>query len=296
MDNLDSLKGSKNIVDIFRVVNYKRNFAKNNPTYFYPEGLLVFCAEQGSGKTLSAVQYCIKVNTLYEDCIFCTNVSIKAFPINCYYEIININDNISKVYYKLIETDEVVRIVTVISQNGDTKVEIEKIRDDIKIVVAYDGLDCIKELSNGMEGVLYLIDEIHLEFNSLESKNIPIEIMVEVSQQRKQRKHIVGTSQVYMRLAKPLREQIDTVVICKNILSCVQFNTVINGKTATEDNGKLNAEIIRKFLWFHKPSLYDSYDTYAKMKRYRKEWNGVSRQDIYNKNEEVKINGLSRSS
>ena len=98
-----------------------------------------------------------------------------------------------------------------------------------------------------------------------------------------------------MRLAKPLREQIDTVVICKNYLSCIQYNTVINGKTAVEDNGKLQADIIRKFLWFHRPSLYDSYDTYAKMKRYRKEWNGVSRQDIYNKNEEVKVNGLSGS-
>ena len=55
---------------------------------------------------------------------------------------------------------------------------------------------------------------------------------------------------------------------------------------------KLNADILRKFLWFHRPSLYDSYDTYAKMKRYRKEWKGVERQDIYNKNEEVRVNGL----
>lgn len=293
MDNLDSLKGSKNIIDIFRVVDYKHKFAKHNPTYFYPEGLLVFCAEQGAGKTLSAVQYVIKVNRMYQDCVFCTNVSIKEFPINCYYVIKNITENITKIYYKLIATDEIVKIVTVFSENGETKTEIETIKEDVKIVVAYDGIDCIKDLSNGIEGVLYLIDEIHLEFNSLESKNIPIEIMVEVSQQRKQRKHIVGTSQVYMRLAKPLREQIDTVVICKNYLSCIQYNTVINGKTAVEDNGKLQAEIIRKFLWFHKPSLYDSYDTYAKMKRYRKEWNGVSRQDIYNKNEEVKVNGLS---
>ncbi len=258
-------------------------------------GLLVFCAEQGAGKTLSAVQYTIKVNRMYDDCVFCTNVSIREFPINCYYVIKNLSENVTKIYYCLIDTDEIVRIVTVFSEHGETKTEIEKVRDDIKIVVAYDGIDCIKDLSNGIEGVLYLIDEIHLEFNSLESKNIPIEIMVEVSQQRKQRKHIVGTSQVYMRLAKPLREQIDTVVICKNYLSCIQYNTVINGKTAVEDNGKLQADIIRKFLWFHRPSLYDSYDTYAKMKRYRKEWNGVSRQDIYNKNEEVKVNGLSGS-
>lgn len=293
MDNLDSLKGSKNILDIFKVVNYKRKFAKNNPTYFYPEGLLVFCAEQGAGKTLSAVQYCIKVNKDYDDCVFCTNVSIKDFPINCYYEIKNITENLTKVYYYEIDTNEIVRIVNVFTEHGETKTEIEKIKD-IKITVAYDGIECIKELSNGMEGVLYLIDEIHLEFNSLESKNIPIEIMVEVSQQRKQRKHIVGTSQVYMRLAKPLREQIDTVVICKNYLSCIQWNTVINGKTATEENGKLQADVIRKFLWFHKPSLYDSYDTYAKMKRYRKEWNGVPRQaqDIYSKEEGGKKNGL----
>lgn len=292
MDNFENLKGSHNPLNIFKVVNYKRKFAKSHPTYFYPEGLLVFCAEQGAGKTLSAVQYCIKVNKMYPACIFCTNVLIKEFPVNCYYEIKNITENLTKIYFKLIDTDEIVRIVSVFSDHGETRTETEPIRDDVKICVAYDGIDCIKDLSNGIEGVLYLIDEIHLEFNSLESKNIPIEVMVEVSQQRKQRKHIVGTSQVYMRLAKPLREQIDTVVICKNYLSCIQYNTVINGKTATEQNGKLNADILRKFLWFHRPSLYDSYDTYAKMKRYRKEWKGVERQDIYNKNEEVRVNGL----
>lgn len=292
MDNFENLKGSKNPLDIFKVVDYKCKFARSNPTYFYPEGLLVFCAEQGSGKTLSAVQYSIKINRMYPNSIFCTNVSIKEFPINCYYEIKYFTENLHKIYYKLIDTDEIVRIVSVFTDHGETRTEIETIKEDIKICIAYDGLDCIKDLSNGFEGVFYLIDEIHLEFNSLESKNIPIEIMVEVSQQRKQRKHICGTSQVFMRLAKPLREQIDTVVICKNYLSCIQFNTVINGKTAVEDNGKLHADIIKKFLWFHKPSLYDSYDTYAKMKRYRKEWNGVSRQDIYSKNEEVKVNGL----
>lgn len=48
MDNFDNLKGSHNLFNMFRVVNYKRNFAKSHPTYFYPDGLLVFCAEQRS--------------------------------------------------------------------------------------------------------------------------------------------------------------------------------------------------------------------------------------------------------
>ena len=89
-----------------------------------------------------------------------------------------------------------------------------------------------------MEGVLYLIDEIHLEFNSLESKNIPIEIMVEVSQQRKQRKHIVATSQVFGRMAKPLREQFSSVLVCKNLFGFVQFNKLVDRDSIDDnDNG-----------------------------------------------------------
>ena len=235
MDSLDFLSGSHNFFNIFKVINYKRNFALEHPTFFDPSGLLVFCAEQGSGKTLSAVQYTVKVNRQYNNCVLCTNVSIREFPVNCYYKIKNIDNTTYVVQYFLIKNKELVREVLVSETGGDTTTLIKKYKD-IKIVISYDGLDCIKLLSNGIEGVFYLIDEIHLEFNSLESKNIPIEIMVEVSQQRKQRKHIVGTSQVYMRLAKPLREQIDTVVICKNFLNCIQFNTVINGKTAVEEN------------------------------------------------------------
>ena len=85
-----------------------------------------------------------------------------------------------------------------------------KEHDDEKyrVCVEYTGLDCLKWINNAEYGVLFFIDEFHLELNSLESKNIDIDIITEISQQRKQRKHIVGTSQVFMRLAKPLREQI----------------------------------------------------------------------------------------
>lgn len=141
-------------------------------------------------------------------------------------------------------------------------------------VVEYDGLDCIKNLENGLYGVIYLIDEIHLEFNSLESKNVPIEVMVEVSQQRKQRKHIIGTSQVYGRLAKPFREQIKYAVLCNNYFKVLQVNTLIDGAKSVEKDGHLVTDTVKRFIWFHRPDLYKSYDTYAKMRRYRNEWNG----------------------
>ena len=262
-------------------------FARQHPNYFVPEGLLVFCGSQGSGKTLSAVQYSAKALDKYEHCIFCTNVEIKGYPVNCYYKrktltLNGIEKNIVE-YYTLV-SNLLVRRVTSYYQDGEQHSEIKDfdvIGFNGRIVIEYDGLNCLKDIENGEEGVLYLIDEIHLEFNSLESKNIPIEVMVEVSQQRKQRKHIVGTSQVYMRMAKPLREQIKNVVVCRNFFRCLQWNRLIDGETTHEENGKLVFDTQKYIFWIHSPSLYKMYDTYKKMKRYRKEWQGVSRTDIY---------------
>lgn len=105
--------------------------------------------------------------------------------------------------------------------------------------------------------------------------------MIEVSQQRKQRKHIVGTSQVYMRMAKPFREQIKNVVTCRNFFKCIQWNRLIDGETSHEENGKLCFDTQKLVFWFHTPKIYKTYDTYKKMKRYRNEWKGVSRTNIY---------------
>lgn len=221
----------KNSLDFGSVVdsiNYKRKFARDNPDYFKPEGLTIFCGSQGSGKTYSAVKYVLDLINKYPKSKLVTNVDILGLPED----------------YEVIE---------------------------------YDGLDTLKDINNGQFGVIYFIDEIHLEFNSLESKNIDIDIMVEVSQQRKQRKHIVGTSQVYMRLAKPFREQINTVVICENWLHLIQHNIVLDGDTIEEKDGKITG-IGKKRWWLcHSPAIYQRYDTYAKMRRYNKEWKGRGR-------------------
>ena len=227
MIDLSCLEGSKNPLNFFRIKRYKKAFLKEHPSYFKPDGLLMFCGPQGTGKTLSAVNYVRELSWFYPKCIICTNVEIEGLNPLC----------------KVIE---------------------------------YDGLDCLTRIENGYDGVVYLIDEIHLEFNSLESKNIPIEVMIEVSQQRKQRKHIVGTSQQFMRLAKPLREQVRNLVLCNNLFGCIQFNKLVDGNTIKEKDGKVQMEIKKRSIWFHTPALYDSYDTYKKMRRYRKEWKGVT--------------------
>lgn len=142
------------------------------------------------------------------------------------------------------------------------------------VTVEYWGLDSLKYINNGKLGVLYFIDEIQLEFNNLD-KSIPVEIMVEVSQQRKQRKHIVGTSQCFKRSAKFLREQTHDAVACRCFFGLIQFNKLIDGESIDEDaSGKLKYKTKRFSLFFHDVDLYNYYDTYAKMKRYNNEWQG----------------------
>lgn len=142
----------------------------------------------------------------------------------------------------------------------------------------YTGLDDLKTISNGYAGVIYLIDEIQLELNSLESKNISIDQMIEFCQARKQRKHIVGTSQVYSRMAKPLREQVRNIVMCNNFFGLIQFNKFIDAfRTAETSSGKLKVTVRKRLLFFHRTKIYKAYDTYAKMRRYREEWNGMRR-------------------
>ena len=135
-------------------------------------------------------------------------------------------------------------------------------------VYPYTGIADFSKYSNGFEGVVYLIDEIHIEFNSLESKNIDPSVMTEIAQQRKQRKHIVGTSQVFGRIAKPFREQFKYVVLCRCLWGVLQYNTLIDGEWAmVDDDGHLEAETVKRYFWWHKPELYDSYNTYAKIIR-----------------------------
>lgn len=92
---------------------------------------------------------------------------------------------------------------------------------DMYRVFKYDGVAQLHDMQNGEYGIIYLLDEIQLEFNSLESKQMSVPIFEAVCQQRKQRKTIIGTTQVFGRLAKPFREQFRKVVLCDNFMGLI---------------------------------------------------------------------------
>lgn len=269
--NKDALKNSLDPENLFKTLRYKWLDKRQHPLHFRTFGTCIFCGAQGEGKTLSAVQYVLKLCRMYPRAILVTNVAIKDRPFNA--ELVQ--DEEGDYHLKSLKDGRYINTSTIL---------LDSLFDYYKpVTVEYTGLDMLKNVCNAEYGVIYLIDEIHLELNSLESKNVDIEVMVEISQQRKQRKHIVGTSQVFMRMAKPLREQIHDIIICACWFGCIQFNKWIKGETATEKNGKLEAEVKGRFLWFHSPKYYEQYNTYTKMRRYNKEWNGRRRIDnIYN--------------
>ena len=98
-------------------------------------------------------------------------------------------------------------------------------------------------------------------FSSNNSKNFPPEMLEVITQNRKNRRVIMGTAQSFNRLAKPIREQATEVRKCWTFFGCVTFVQ----RVAPELNSA--GEVIkwrhRGFYYFvHTDKIRDSYDTY----------------------------------
>lgn len=139
---------------------------------------------------------------------------------------------------------------------------------DLDRIIPYTGIEQLHSLENGENGVLILLDEIQIEFNSLESKQMTNPVFELVCQQRKQRKHIIGTTQVFARLAKPFREQFKYAVLCNNVLGSLFSQRIYSAQNvATEEDIKTELTPISSKFYFAKPEQFNYYDTYQVVKR-----------------------------
>ena len=73
----DALTTKISLRDWWDKVKYDFNFAKNNPDYFSPDGVIVFTGSQGSGKTLSAVRYLDNLCRLYPKALLVSNCMLR---------------------------------------------------------------------------------------------------------------------------------------------------------------------------------------------------------------------------
>lgn len=120
--------------------------------------------------------------------------------------------------------------------------------------------------NNGVFGVVNVIDEISSWFSSLQSKDFPPEMLGEISQQRKQRKCIIGTAQIFGRVAKPIREQTSYVYLPFTIAGCLTIVRVSKPIYYDEETFTFK-KYIRTYFFVHRPEIRDSFDTYLKVKK-----------------------------
>lgn len=120
--------------------------------------------------------------------------------------------------------------------------------------------------NNGTYGEIDCIDEVQNWFNSLASKDFPPEMMTEITQQRKQRKSILCTSQVFTRIAKAIREQ--TYLLYEPItafgcLTIVRVFSVLLNADGLSDKKKLR----KLFFFVQDEELRSSFDTFRKIEK-----------------------------
>lgn len=141
-----------------------------------------------------------------------------------------------------------------------------------------DGLAEAISYRNGRAGVLVLIDEAHLFFNK--KTGISLDVLTAISQQRKDRRTIFISSQIWEDLDISLRKQVKYIINCRNILTKWQLNTVHDGESLHWDKmaGNYVANKLYSTLFKHNNELYEYYDTYQKIVKN----NEYNRQNIVN--------------
>lgn len=122
----------------------------------------------------------------------------------------------------------------------------------------------LKNVQNDKYGVIYLCDEAHTYFNALDSKNIPLDVFQYISQQRKQHKLFLGTSQLFARMAKPWREQCDLMIYCRcGWWNKMVFQEAYDAQTLVQDfDGSFSGTVVKKGRFFQRLEYRNAYDTY----------------------------------
>lgn len=111
-------------------------------------------------------------------------------------------------------------------------------------------------------GVIAIIDELQNWFSSNQSRNFPPEMLGVITQNRKNRRLILGTSQNFYLLAKAIRSQCTEVRQCWTLAGVLTI--VIKREPIVDNDGDVKEMKYRGMYFFvHTPELRESYDTWS---------------------------------
>lgn len=160
--------------------------------------------------------------------------------------------------------------------NGKT---ISMVHDAMMMLLEYPNAKCLSNLGfawedeplthwkqligykNGKHGVVVMMDETQNWFSSNQSKNFPPEMLQVITQNRKNRRVILGTAQNFYLLAKAIRSQATEVRECLTFFGCI---TIVRRREPVLDaTGDVREWKNRGFYFFvHDGELRAAYDTY----------------------------------
>ena len=118
------------------------------------------------------------------------------------------------------------------------------------------------DYKNEHKGIVVIMDELQNWFGSNQSRNFPPEMLGVITQNRKNRRVILGTAQNFYLLAKAIRSQ------CTEIRQCVTFagvlTIVIRREPIIDNDGDVKDLKYRGMYFFvHSERLRNSYDTWS---------------------------------
>lgn len=183
------------------------DFFDRDPEFFKYQGLIIFEGRQGAGKTISMIEFAMRMQ--------------EEYPLS------KCTSNLGYIY-----------------ENNKLK--------DWRMLMNY---------KNGKKGVIVIMDELQNWFSSNDSKNFPPEMLGVITQNRKNRRIILGTSQNFYLLAKAIRSQATEVRRCTTLLGAL---TIVRRAEPILDSEGNVAEWKKRGMYFfvHNKKLRDSYDTY----------------------------------
>lgn len=149
-----------------------------------------------------------------------------------------------------------------------TNIDIEDYPVDNTRIFRFTCAEDLLVYRNGEYGVIFLIDEIHLYLGSQKgANNLNPEVLQAICQQRKQRVHIVSTSQFFAQLNINLRRHFDHIILCESKLfgyrqklSLINRDSIASSESSSQT---MTGEVKKVVKYWRHPSMFKKYDTYA---------------------------------
>ncbi|MGB4762745.1 MAG: zonular occludens toxin domain-containing protein [Candidatus Saccharimonas sp.] len=213
---------------------------------FKPHGIQIFYGEQGSGKTITAVDFVQRVHASYPKSILVSNVVLK---------------NMTKLEFDGKKEKLIDLLVRGFDRSKCYIFYSSKLEYELVNV-------CVR---NGKFGVILLTDEYQNYFSNQDSRNVPPWVLEQSAQNRKQARLHVCTSQDFDQVAKPTRRRSDLAFKCRTYaIPFVSHGPIFTvywaydaKKLDFDNNGQQNRLKPRRIgFYFHSQALRDSFDTY----------------------------------